>query len=46
MKNLITLLISLFVIYTATAQTLRGTKKLYIYTSEKFEKILNKSFDY
>ena len=43
MKNLITLLISLFIIYSATAATITGTKKLYIYSTKKIEKIIEKS---
>ena len=43
MKNLLTLLISLFVIYTATAGAIKGTKKFYIYSSKKIEKIINKN---
>ena len=45
MKNVLILFVSLFVIYTSTAQTLRGTKKIYIYTTKKIEKIIDKNFD-
>ena len=43
MKNLITLLVSLLIIYSTTAATISGTKKLYIYSTKKIEKIIGKS---
>lgn len=45
MKNVITLFVSLFIIYTAAAGVLSGAEKLHTYTSEKIEKIINKNFD-
>ena len=43
MKNVIILFVSLFVIYTATAGVLSGTKKLHSYTVKKIEKIIDKN---
>ena len=43
MKNLVTLLVSLLIIYSAAAATISGTKKLYIYSTKKIEKIIEKS---